>query len=328
MKKKMKFGACLPTFASCADRFCLSGYGPQRSLEEMFQRASQVEELNGVELVGNWHLNDDNFDYIKKTLKKYDLEVCMMTPDLWTQAKWGKGSFASKDGEIRKEAVKEVKKVMDMAADIGCDKVDVWLGQDGFDYSFQANYIEDWNNIVESTKECAKHRKDIKVCIEYKLKEPRRNCYISSAAKSLLLINEVQMDNVGVLLDLGHSTAALENPAEAAALISRYKDKLFYIHLNDNYRFWDDDMMPGSVSIPVLMEFIYWLDEIGYDDYYTLDIFPFREDGVKAAIESIEWIKTMENVIEKYGREKIRAVIENGDAVGSMKMMREALIRG
>ena len=136
------------------------------------------------------------------------------------------------------------------------------------------------------------------------------------------------MDNVGVLLDLGHSTAALENPAEAAALISRYKDKLFYIHLNDNYRFWDDDMMPGSVSIPVLMEFIYWLDEIGYDDYYTLDIFPFREDGVKAAIESIEWIKTMENVIEKYGREKIRAVIENGDAVGSMKMMREALIRG
>ncbi len=54
-------------------------------------------------------------------------------------------------------------------------------------------------------------------------------------------------------------------------------------------------MMPGSVSIPVLMEFIFWIDELGYDDYYTLDIFPFREDGVKAAIESIEWIKDHEN---------------------------------
>ena len=293
----------------------------------MFQRASIVEELSGVELVGNWHLNEDNFEYIKETLKKYSLEVCMMTPDLWTQAKWGKGSFASKDKKIRDEAVKEVKKVMDMAADIGCDKVDVWLGQDGFDYSFQADYADDWNNIIECTRECARYRDDIKVCIEYKLKEPRKNCYVNSAAKTMLLINEIQLDNVGVLLDLGHSTAALENPAEAAALISRYGDKLFYVHFNDNYRFWDDDMMPGSVSIPVLMEFVFWLEKIGYSDYYTLDIFPFREDGVKAAIESIEWIKAMMKVIEDYGREKIMAIIKDGDATESMKMIREALIR-
>ena len=27
MYKQWKLGACLPTFASCADRYCLSGYG-------------------------------------------------------------------------------------------------------------------------------------------------------------------------------------------------------------------------------------------------------------------------------------------------------------
>ncbi|MGI6705841.1 MAG: sugar phosphate isomerase/epimerase family protein [Clostridia bacterium] len=289
--KELKFGACLPTFASCADRYCLSGYGPQRSLEEMFQRASQVKDLKGVELVGNWHLNDDNFGCIKETLQKYNLEVCMMVPDLWTQAKWGKGSFASRDKSIREAAVREVKKVMDMAAEIGCDKVDVWLGQDGFDYSFQGDFLEDWNNIVECTRQVANHRSDIKVCIEYKLKEPRTHCYINSAAKALLLINEIQKENVGILLDVGHSIAASENPAEAAALISRYKGKLFYIHLNDNYRLWDDDMMFGAVNIPVLMEFLYWIEVIGYDDYYTLDIFPYREDGIKAAEESIEMDK-------------------------------------
>ncbi|MDO8685770.1 MAG: sugar phosphate isomerase/epimerase family protein [Clostridiales bacterium] len=326
MIKELKFGACLPTFASCADRYCLSGYGPQRTLEEMFERASQVKDLKGVELVGNWHLNENNFGYIKETLRKYNLEVCMMTPDLWTQAKWGKGSFASKDKAIREDAVREVKKVMDMAADIGCDKVDVWLGQDGFDYSFQGNYIEDWNNIIECTRECARHRSDIKVCVEYKLKEPRTHCYVNSAAKSLLIVNEIDMDNVGVLLDVGHSIAALENPAEAVALISRYKNKLFYIHLNDNYRFWDDDMMFGSVNIPVLTEFLFWLDEIGYDDYYTLDIFPYREDGIKAAVESIEWVKALRALIEKMGKEKIREIIALGDATESMRMIRQAII--
>lgn len=322
--KDIKFGACLPTFASCADRYCLSGYGPQRTLEEMFERASQVKDLRGVELVGNWHLNEDNFGFIKETLKKYNLEVCMMTPDLWTQAKWGKGSFASPDRKIREDAVKEVKKVMDMAADIGCDKVDVWLGQDGFDYSFQGNYVEDWNNIIECTRECAKYRSDIKVCIEYKLREPRNFCYVDSAAKALLLINEIQTENVGILLDIGHSLAALENPAEAAALISRYKDKLFYVHLNDNYRFWDDDMMFGSVNLPMLLEFMFWLDEIGYDDYYTLDIFPYREDGIKAAAESIEWIKAMKSIVSKIGRDKIREVLKSGDATESIKLIRQA----
>ncbi len=326
--KQLKFGACLPTFDSCCDRYCNSGYGPKRNLDEMFERASRVKDIKGVELVGNWHLNDDNFDYIKEILKKYDLEVCMMVPDLWTQAKWGKGAFSSKDKKIREDAVKEVKKVMDMAADIGCDKVDVWLGQDGFDYSFQADYVEDWNNIIECTRECAKHRKDVKVCIEYKLKEPRTHCYVNSAAKAILLMNEVNMDNVGILLDVGHSIAALENPAEAAALISNYKDKLYYIHLNDNYRSWDDDMIFASVNIPVLLEFMYWLDEIGYDDYYTLDIFPYREDGIKAAEQSFEWIKAMKKLIASIGKSEIKRIISTGDAAEAVGMIRKAIMLG
>ncbi|MBI4283662.1 MAG: sugar phosphate isomerase/epimerase [Chloroflexi bacterium] len=322
----MKFGACLGIFGQAADRFCRSGYGPKRTLDEMFEATSRVKGLAGVELVSNWHVKEDNVAQVKKTLEKHHLEACMMVPDLWTQSRWGKGSFASKDKKIRQAAVKEVKKVMDLSAEIGCDKVDVWLGQDGFDYSFQADYLEDWGNIIECTRECAAHRSDIKICIEYKLKEPRIHCYVNSAAKALLLINEVQKDNVGILLDVGHAIVAQENPAEAAALISRNRGKLFYIHLNDNYRYWDDDMMVGSVNIPMLLEFMHWLNEIGYDDYYTLDIFPYREDSIKAVAESIEWIKTMKKMISKIGRDKIREVIAGGDATQSLRMLREAIL--
>ena len=30
-----KFGACLPTFGSCADRYCLGGYGPPKTVDQM-----------------------------------------------------------------------------------------------------------------------------------------------------------------------------------------------------------------------------------------------------------------------------------------------------
>ncbi|MDO8685392.1 MAG: sugar phosphate isomerase/epimerase family protein [Clostridiales bacterium] len=324
--KEIKFGTCLAAFGSCGDRYCLSGYGVQRTLEELFYRVSQVKDIRGVELVNNWHVNERNYKSIKDITEKYKLEVCMITSDLWTQAKWGKGSFASKDKKIREDAIAEVKMSMDIAAELVCNKVDIWLGQDGFDYSFQTDYMEDWNNIVECTRECSNYRDDIKICIEYKLKEPRTHCYVNSAAKALLLVNEIQKENVGILLDVGHSIAALENPAEASALISRYKNKLFYIHLNDNYRYWDDDMMFGSVNMIVLMEFMYWLDVIGYDDYYTLDIFPYREDGIKAAVESIEWVKALKKLISRIGKEKIKEILTCGDATESMKMIRQAII--
>ena len=52
-----KFGACLPTFASCADRYCLSGYGGgATTVEGMLDLATRVKGLKGIELVGNWHI--------------------------------------------------------------------------------------------------------------------------------------------------------------------------------------------------------------------------------------------------------------------------------
>ena len=124
---EMKFGACLPTFASCADRYCLSGYGGgAATVEGMLDLAATVPHLTGIELVGNWHINDDNKQAMVEAVASRGLKICMLTPDLWTQAKWGQGSLCSTDRATRGAAVAEVCKVMDWAAGVGCDYVDVW----------------------------------------------------------------------------------------------------------------------------------------------------------------------------------------------------------
>ncbi|MGI6113868.1 MAG: sugar phosphate isomerase/epimerase family protein [Mahellales bacterium] len=324
MKKNIKFGSCLPVFGNCADRYVQSGYGQPKTLRQMLEGAAQVKEIEGVELVGNWHINDENFEEVKGMLNDLGLKVSMMVPDLWTQGKWGKGTFTAKDEATRRAAIDEVKKAMDMAADVGCDKVDVWFGQDGFDYPFQADYIEAWDQLIEGLRECADYRKDIKICLEYKLKEPRTHLFVSTAAKTRLLINDVGRDNVGILCDLGHAQAAQENVADAIAISN---ELLWYIHINDNYDQWDDDMMFGSVHTIETIEALYWLERIGYDDYYTLDMNPYREDGIEAARESIAWVIGLRNLIDEVGYEKFTEVIKYGDPTKSSKLLREAICR-
>ena len=320
------FGACLPTFGNCADRFCLSGYGGGgKTMEEMLDLAQQVTGLDGLELVGNWHVNDQNIRGVAQMFKDRGLKICMLVPDLWTQAKWGRGSLAATDAKTRQEAVDEIKKVMDWAAELGCPYIDVWPGQDGYDYCFQADYLEAWNWLRDGLAVCAEHNGKVRLLVEYKIKEPRTHCFVNSAAKVLLLLQG--MDKVGVLLDIGHSLAAGANFAEAAALLSSF-GKLDYLHLNDNYRSWDDDMIFGSVHVVESLEFIYWLRRLEYKGWLTLDIFPYREDGVRAATQCRNWVQAMFHAVDRIGLKSFADVIRLGDACDAIDLVRRALVGG
>ena len=75
------FGACLPTFGNCADRYCLSGYGGGGStMREMLDLAMKVEGLDGLELVGNWHVNDENIRDVARMFADRGLKISMLVP--------------------------------------------------------------------------------------------------------------------------------------------------------------------------------------------------------------------------------------------------------
>jgi xylose isomerase len=317
------FGACLPTFGNCADRYCLGGYGGGgNTMEEMLDLSLQVEGLDGLELVGNWHVNDANIRDVARMFRDRGLKIPMLVPDLWTQAKWGKGSLAAPDAPTRAAAVEEIKKVVDWAAELDCPYVDVWPGQDGYDYSFQADYLEAWKWLRDGLAGCERHNPKVKVLVEYKLKEPRTHCFVNSAAKVLLLLQG--LEHVGVLLDVGHSIAAAENIAEAAALLSSF-GKLDYLHLNDNYRSWDDDMMVGSVHLVEYLELAYWLKRMKYQGWLTLDIFPYREDGVRAATQCKKWMEEFFAAIDHVGMDACAEVIRGADGCSAVDLVRRAL---
>jgi twitching motility protein PilT len=84
---------------------------------------------------------------------------------------------------------------MDAAAELGCDLVNVWNGQDGYDYTFQADYLEERDWLVEGLRECAEYRSDIRLSLEYKPKEPRTHSYLGTAAGTLVLVQELGLPN-------------------------------------------------------------------------------------------------------------------------------------
>ncbi len=326
MTTNLRFSANINTFNACADRYVLSGYGERLSTEDLIKASTQVEGLTGVEVVGFWHVNDDNVEQVHRQIKEAGLEVTCVTPDIWASGKWGWGSFAANDPQIRRDAIQEVKKSMEWAKQMDCEVVDLWFGQDGYDYPLQADFLAAWDRIIEGTIECAEHVPEVKLVIEYKPKEPRTHCFIGTVGKTLLLVEKVAKANVGAMIDVGHALMAYENAAESAAMLQYFGQKLFYMHFNDNWRHWDDDMTVGAVHTVEMLELLYWLDRMEYKGWYALDIFPYREDGIRAATESIRWIKGLHGLLDKIGRERIGQVVASGDAMEASAMVREALL--
>ncbi|MCC7354201.1 MAG: sugar phosphate isomerase/epimerase [Anaerolineae bacterium] len=325
MTEQIKFASGLHVFGSTADRYVLSGYKPAVPIAKMIQNAAKVPDLKGVELVETWHVTQENADDILGQLKKAGLQLSMLIPDLWAQGKWGNGSFTSNDPKIRRDAIETVKRSMDVAAKVGANLVDVWLGQDGYDYCFQSDYIKAWERMIDGLGECAAHNPKVIVGMEYKIKEPRTHCHISTIDRQLMLYDRIGAKNLGVVLDVGHALEGYESMAEVVALCKLFGDRLVYLHLNDNYRLWDDDMAVGSVHLIEYLELLYWLERTGYNGWYSLDIFPYRDDGVGMATESIKWIKDLRRVMLHIGMDKIAEVVESGDAVRASKLVREGM---
>jgi hypothetical protein len=110
-------------------------------------------------------------------------------------------------------------------------------------------------------------------------------------------------------------------------LLSDFGRKLFHMHFNDNYRAWDDDMIVGSVHFVEFLELLYWLKEVGYEGWYSMDQYPYREDGQGALRGSVEFLMGLESLLEGGAMGEIRALIAEGDPVKSTAWIRSRLFR-
>jgi xylose isomerase len=167
----------------------------------------------------------------------------------------------------------EFKTAMDVALEIGTNRITTCPLNDGHDYVFEMNYFDAYKYAEETFSAICGHNRDVKICIEYKKNDPRTRCLLGSAGETLSFCQSVDASNLGITLDIGHALLSGERPAQSVALVHR-ANKLFYVHLNDNDRMWDWDMLPGSFHLLEFLEFHHYLKLAGYDqDWFAYDVF-------------------------------------------------------
>jgi xylose isomerase len=319
-----RYGAGLWHFGQFRDRYATDGYGPPVSTLEAIDAAGQVGSLSVVDI--NYPFNPADLDIaaVEDALKANNLRAIALTPEIYTRT-FCRGGFTNPDPKVRREAIELVSQAADLTRRLGGDYVKLWPGQDGWDYPFQADYKALWTMSVEAVRELAQRHPDLRFAIEYKPREPRNRMTFSSAARTLLAIEEMDVPNVGILLDFGHSLYGLESPADAAQMIMA-KDRLYAIDVNDNFRGWDDDMVVGSVHLVETFEFFHTLNHAGWQGVWQLDQFPFRENSVEAARAGIEVMRTIWRALQVLDTEALADAQARQDALAAQRIARAALL--
>lgn len=319
-----EYGTGIWAFGQFVDRYAGDGYGPSRSTEEMLDAAAQVQGLTYLDINVPFATDSLNADDVKTMLDDRGLKCRATTPHIYMR-EYSRGAFTNPDSELRLRTRNRVEEAVEAAAVLDAGYVKFWPGQDGYDYPGQVDYEQIWGYTVNAMREICEKHSDVQFAIEYKPKEPRVRMTLANAPKTLLAIQETGVDNLGIVMDFGHSLMAGESPTESLLMINRY-GKLVSAELNDNWRDWDDDLPVASVHLFETMEYLLALRSIEWQDPLLLDQFPFRENPVAAVARSIETIEMLSEACARVDGVELAEAQSRQDALTVQRIYWNALL--
>jgi sugar phosphate isomerase/epimerase len=311
------------TWNGVGDRFQKNYFDPM-SVNEIIPSLSDIE-IDGVELQCPNHVNKENLETVRELLLVHKLQAVIINVPLAGSIEYRQGSLTSPSAEVRRQAVEHLKTAMDVSRELGAYKISCFLGQDGFDYPLTTDYRKMRTYLLEGFEEAARYAPDVNIAIEYKPREPRSRQFLSSASRTLLLANEIGLPNIGLLVDIGHAWMAGENMGEVIELVSS-QDRLFHVHMNDNFLLADDDLGVAGVHLPEYLEAMYWLKTVGYSGFVSIDVHSPREAPNEIIGESVAMLRKFDKLTSGKRFDEIRNLIEARDGALLLKYIREQVL--
>ena len=297
-------------------------YQEDRPLEEKFKLASQINHISGFELC--YPADFGNLQELSMLLAQYKMGVSAVNFRSRRTGKWQRGSFSSAIESERREVVEDLQIAMDLAQKLGCDRITTCPLNEGHDYIFEMDYTKAYDAMERAIGDAASYNKNVRISIEYKLNDPRARCLLGGAGETLAFCQNLNLENVGVTLDIGHAIQAGERPAQSAAMLAR-AGKLFYVHLNDNDKLWDWDMIPGAYNFWDFIEFFYYLEKLGYRDWMSYDVYPKEIDMIETFNSVTEITRKLQTLSAKLDTKKIEELLKTRNPSKSVRFMYDAI---
>jgi len=300
------------------DRF--HEYNEIKTLAERLESIAAMKDIDGVESVYPYEVSDPQT--VRKLMDKHALRWAAVNVNVKAEPEFRNGGLTSPKKEVRDKAVRFIREAKDFAHAVGADKVTCCPLGDGYEFHFQADYRTCWKRLVETLGEGASYLPEIPLFIEYKPSETRGRCYVDTAAKTLWLLNDIAVPEMGVTIDFGHSIWAGEMPAEAVSLVAESPYRM-YIHINDNDARWDWDYFVGTRHFLAYVEFLYYLQEYGYEDFFTSDTSPTRWD-IRGTFEAnARMTNRLWELLKRIDRAALKRLVAEEDYLKTWRFIEE-----
>jgi xylose isomerase len=187
---------------------------------------------------------------VKHRLDELELTAEFVAPRLWEDARTIDGGYTSNDPEERRYAVERSVRAVEIAREVGCDKIVLWLAREGTYIREAKDASRAIGQIVDAVNRMLAADRNVKILIEPKPNEPMDLAYLPTmghAVATAYLTDDPA--RVGALLESAHAILAGLDPSDEMAYALHHQ-KLWSVHLNDqNGLKYDQDKAFGSVDL-------------------------------------------------------------------------------
>ena len=245
---------------------------------------------------------------VKALLDKYGLKAEFVAPRLWMDPHTKDGGFTSTSAEDRAYAMWRAYRSIDIANELGCDLIVLWLAREGTSCAESKSAVTATKQLVESINDMLRYDEKIRVCIEPKPNEPVDRSFCGTVGH-VMAVSAATIDpaRVGANMESAHAILAGLDPANEMGFALAF-NKLFTVHLNDqNGIRFDQDKSFGVENLRQAFNQVKMLVDNRYyesGNYVGLDVKAMRttsdEDGYEHLANSLELFKALEKKVEQY----------------------------
>ncbi len=156
-----------------------------------------------------------------------------VAPRHWMDARTADGGFTSNSAADREFAMWRAFRSIDIANELGCDKIVLWLAREGTLCAESKSAVEGVKRLIDSINRMLDYNKNIKVLIEPKPNEPIDRSFCGTKGH-VMAVSMATIDpmRVGGLLKSAHAILAGLEPANEISFGLAF-GKLWGVHLND-----------------------------------------------------------------------------------------------
>jgi xylose isomerase len=199
---------------------------------------------------------------VRRQLDDLGLLAEFVAPRLWESPRTIDGAYTSNNAKERAYALDRSKKAADIAAELGCHMMVLWLAREGTYLRESKDVVRATHQLLEAINTILDHDPAIRIAIEPKPNEPMDLAYVPTMGHALALGSQAKDPaRVGVLMESAHSILAGLDPADEIGYALAFK-KLWSVHLNDqNGLKFDQDRAFAAVDLRRAFNQVRVLDE-------------------------------------------------------------------